>query len=395
MVIKFYIDKFVKNKAYPNLATINATPYTLSWRKFSTVSPYSEPLMLLEHMECYKIKYKIVTLDNVDNTTFYPIALSYFDFDINWFDLIHPTIIAKLKTHSLKILFYYSEGDNPYIIDRHITKQCSDSNVPREQVKFISANSEATNIKHFYHIVDDELLFLFRNKNIPPVHYHTEYRSKKFTALVRMHKFWRANIMSKLWEQNLHTRGYFGYGNEITANETENDNPIEVDRFGNLRNLTRDFLKHLPFKADNLTSMEHNTHTLSVREHFNSYLNIVIESHMDVDQSNGIFLTEKTFKPIKNAQLFIIFGPQNSLRQLKQLGYKTFDNIIDPTYDSISNVSNRWECAMNTLLHILNLNVIELHKLYLSAQEDIVYNQNLFLSSKKFRITSLIHRLQS
>ena len=394
MVIKLCIDKFIKDKAYPNLATLDAIPYTPSWRQFSLHSPFSEPVMLIENMQYHNVPYKIVPLPESDNNTFYPIALSFYDFSIQWFKLLDKEVIRRLKTKKLKLLFYYSEGDNPYIIDEHISHQCKLAYIPREQVKFISANSEANNIPNFQYVVDDELLFSFRNRKIPPIPFHKAPRSKKFTALVRMHKYWRANIMAKIWERDLHNEGYFAYGNEITANETEEDNPIEVDNFGNLRELTRLFLKKLPFKADTLSTLEHNTHTMTVNEHFNnSYLNVIIESHMDVDQSSGILLTEKTFKPIKNAQPFIIFGAKGSLQQLRNMGYKIFDDVIDQGYDSITNTTERWNYAIDVLLNLLSLKIEDLHDIYRSLESDIIHNQQLFLNSKSERITKIINQL--
>ena len=184
MEITFCIDKQIKGKAYPNMATHKATPFTQKWKEFSVNRPFSEPLMLLEHLDEHDIEYNTVTLSNADKDTFYPIALSYFDFDIKWFDIMSEKLLNKIKDKDIKILFYYSEGDNPYIIDEHLTQQCTDNDIPREQIKFISANSEATKIDNFFHVVDDELLFRFRNAKwclIPAMgHAHHLKRSHNF-----------------------------------------------------------------------------------------------------------------------------------------------------------------------------------------------------------------------
>jgi len=393
---KFYIERMGKStmgaaKPYPNLAKHQAQPYTAEWRQFSVNWPFSEPVMLFEYMDYWNVRYELVQLKDTNNNTFYPIALSFFDFSIDWFTLFPEEVLKRVRNQKLRVLFYYSEGDNPELINEHLTQQCIRYNIPREQILFVSANSACRDIPYFYHVVDDELLYNFRNRKISPVQYHDMYRSKKFTALVRMHKYWRANVMARLWEHGNNQEGYFGYGNKITAGETEDDNPIEVDSFGNLRELTRLFLKELPFKADNLSSAEHNTHTRSVIEHFHdSYLNIVLESHMDVDQSYGAFLTEKTFKPIKNAQPFIIFGGPSSLRLLRRMGYKTFEGIIDASYDDIVDTSKRWKAAINLTLDLINLNNKQLNDLYRTCRNDLIHNQNLFLENKQNRLLKLL-----
>ena len=79
--------------------------------------------------------------------------------------------------------------------------------------------------------MDDELLYHYRNRKHPPAFYTEDRRPKKYTALVRMHKYWRANTMATLWQKRLDTDGFFAYGNSIDSGESESDNPIEVDNY--------------------------------------------------------------------------------------------------------------------------------------------------------------------
>jgi hypothetical protein len=303
-------------------------------------------------------------------------------------------LITKLKKKNIKILFYYSEGDNPHIIDKHLTQQCKEHNIPRDQIKFISANSEALDIDNFYHVVDDELLYHYRNRKHPPAFYTEVKRSKKYTALVRMHKYWRANTMATLWQKRLDTDGYFAYGNSIDSGESEKDNPIEVDNYMGLRVLTNIFLSITPFEADKLSEDDHNNHTLRVREHFeDAYINIVLESHMDVDDSNGVFITEKTFKPIKNSQMFIIFGACGSLQLLRDMGYKTFDHVLNNSYDTIENTTKRWKAAMNMVTTVLDRPHSDIHDMYIKCQSDIIHNQDLFNGTRKNRLNNIIKEL--
>jgi hypothetical protein len=58
------------------------------------------------------------------------------------------------------------------------------------------------------------------------------------------------------------------------------------------------------------------------------------------------FFTEKTAKPIIARRLFVMLAGQGYLAKLHQLGFKTFGNIIDETYDSIENHAERYKAAM-------------------------------------------------
>lgn len=50
-------------------------------------------------------------------------------------------------------------------------------------------------------------------------------------------------------------------------------------------------------------------------------------------QTNSIFPTEKTFKPIAFYHPFMIAGSAGSLAHLRQQGFVTFDNLFDESYD--------------------------------------------------------------
>ena len=394
--MKFYFDKIIKDKPYPNLATHNTKPYTQAWREFSSKHPYSEPPNLLEFMDYNNVPYEIVPFAKTDNDTFYIIAISWFDFSVDWFALMSDKIINKVKKNKLKILLYYWEADNPYRIQEHISKQANEHGIPIDQIKFISGNSEANKIPNFFHFIDDELLFQFRNKKIKPLPFHSESRTKKYTALVRMHKFWRANTMATLWQKRLDTDGYFAYGNTVDSGEKESDNPIEVDNYFGLRTLTQTFLSITPFVADTLSESEHNDHKLQVEEHYtNAYINVVLESHMDVDQSNGVLLTEKTFKPIKNAQMFVIFGACGSLQLLRDMGYKTFDHVLNNSYDTIENTTERWKTAIDMVSTVLDRSHDNLHEMHLKCKEDLIHNQKLFMSNKADRLEHLIKEIHN
>jgi len=58
-----------------------------------------------------------------------------------------------------------------------------------------------------------------------------------------------------------------------------------------------------------------------------SYVNLVAETVM-----HGLFVTEKTWKPIASGQLFLIVGSKNIIAYLKDFGVDTFDDVIDHKY---------------------------------------------------------------
>jgi len=63
-----------------------------------------------------------------------------------------------------------------------------------------------------------------------------------------------------------------------------------------------------------------------------------------------VFFTEKTAKPIIAKRLFVMFAGQGYLARLRELGFKTFNDIIDESYDSEPDPNRRWGMACDQLL---------------------------------------------
>jgi hypothetical protein len=386
----FVADCIVRNKAYPALAQQHAEPYTPEWRQFGDHWPYTVPCNLIDHCNEHNFPYMLYTIDSFPPKSFYPIALQFFDFCIDYFSLINASILDQIRLNRIIILFYYDEGDNPFLIKKQLDQLCKKHSLPYSCYRFISANTSASFIKGFINFVADELLYWQRNKSMSPIHIHNDKRSKEFTVLSRTHKWWRATVMTDLVRNNLLHNSYWSYNTNIVLNESPKDNPIEVDTL-NIRSDIDEFLKSAPYTCDSQTSEQHNDHSQIESVHYsNSYCNIVLETHYDADQSGGAFLTEKTFKPIKHGQPFVIVGAPGSLAALRKLGYRTFDHIMDNSYDTIQNNTQRWQKTLQTIQQIQQQ---DMHEWFQQCVDDVAHNQQLFLSSKYTRLNSLYERL--
>jgi hypothetical protein len=90
------------------------------------------------------------------------------------------------------------------------------------------------------------------------------------------------------------------------------------------------------------------------------------------------FITEKTAKPLLSRRLFIMFSGANHLAGLRKLGFKTFGNILDESYDSIADNTKRWTKAMEQVQYLLTQNPLEIYKKALPA---LIHNQSLMLNT--------------
>jgi hypothetical protein len=74
---------------------------------------------------------------------------------------------------------------------------------------------------------------------------------------------------------------------------------------------------------------------------------LVCETHF---ANHFSFFTEKIAKPILAFRLFIVFSGAGYLKNLRRLGFQTFDGIIDESYDSEDNDCVRWKMAIDQAL---------------------------------------------
>lgn len=59
----------------------------------------------------------------------------------------------------------------------------------------------------------------------------------------------------------------------------------------------------------------------------------------------GTRLTEKTAKALVSERVFVYFGAPHDLARMRRLGFRTFDGIIDESYDAVTNDQDRWHAA--------------------------------------------------
>ena len=389
MALNLVADKTLRGKIYPALTRHEAWPYTQGWREFGNHWPHTIPIRLQEYCDHHGIALNIYsTTDSFPTDAFYPVGLAFFDFGIDYFELMPVEVRKALRQDQLRVLFYYHEGDNPERIKNRLDELCENHLLPPNCYVFVSGNTAACGLKNFVYFTDFELWYYQRNRDSPALKIHSKPREHEFTVLNRLHKSWRALAMANLKSQDLLTKSYWSYCETGVFDDA--DCPIEIDAIAGLRTATEEFLRSAPYISDELNRDQRNDHsTLVAKYHVNSYCNIVMETHFDADQSGGTFLTEKTFKPIKHGQLFFIAGPAGSLQMLRNLGYRVFDSVLDNSYDQEPDATQRW-LALTRSIYFARINLPELFE---RARADIEHNQQLFQASKTDRLNTLIKEI--
>jgi hypothetical protein len=381
MTLNLIADHIVNGKIYPALAQTQS-------RDFDRCYPYTVPLRLQEYCITHGVQLNIVNIDyEWPADAFYPVGLGFFDFGIDYFELMPERIRTGLFFDDVRVLFYYHEGDNPWHIKNRLDQLCTKHNLRDDCYRFVSSNTASRDVPGFVYFTDFELWYYQRNRTSPALKIHHEPREREFTVLNRLHKSWRALAMTDLKHNGILDNSYWSYCE--TGKFVDSECAIEVDDIAGLRTRTEKFLQSAPYISDELDSDQRNDHrTLVPKYHVNSYCNIVMETHFDIE-SSGTFLTEKTFKPIKHGQMFFVAGPAGSLQVLRDLGYRVFDGILDNSYDLEPNATQRWMALTRSIFFTQP----DLPQLFELCRADIEHNQQLFQSSKADRLNTLIKEI--
>jgi len=114
------------------------------------------------------------------------------------------------------------------------------------------------------------------------------------------------------------------------------------------------------------------------KEYTSSFCNIVTETYFleSIDKLFGF--SEKLMKPIVAQIPFIIVGQPHSLKYLNQLGFKTFSDWWDESYDSEMNHYKRLQKIFKVIHEISKWPLEKCKKVYNEMNDTLIHNSNLY-----------------
>lgn len=116
--------------------------------------------------------------------------------------------------------------------------------------------------------------------------------------------------------------------------------------------------------------------------YLDSYINLTTETLFFED---CYYMSEKIFKPIANLQPFINIGSPYTLRELRKLGFKTFSDFWDESYDEETNPIKRMEKIEKLIIWLSEMSMDEIHQLYHKMLPISIYNQNKLFEYENHR----------
>ena len=124
-------------------------------------------------------------------------------------------------------------------------------------------------------------------------------------------------------------------------------------------------------KTDSDINNWNELHDPTYKAFADTYLNIITESTY-----YHSFFTEKTAKPLVTEQLFIMLGGQNSITNLKQLGFEVFDDLLNSDYDSQVD----WKIRADMVLKLLDNVFYNIEDIFNHYTKQRQHNKKYFLS---------------
>ena len=114
-------------------------------------------------------------------------------------------------------------------------------------------------------------------------------------------------------------------------------------------------------------------------DYASSAIEVVLETLFDDSRHH---LTEKTLRPIACGRPFILVATVGSLKYLQHYGFKTFNGLIDESYDLIVDPRQRLEAIAQEMKRISSLDHDAKKKLWAKLYAVAKQNKELFFSNK-------------
>jgi len=214
-------------------------------------------------------------------------------------------------------------------------------------------------------------------------------RDKHFLSYNRSPHPHRCVAGLEMFRNKLYKKGIVSFPSDFDGIEDNQFSLQEgIDMFYNEedydKKLINKFRKDLPWMADvdTIFSSENIWDSVIIQTSFlKTYFSFVVGSVFDSYHDNepySVFMSEKIYKPITNFHPFLYLSNMGTLEILKELGFKTFHPFIDESYDREPDKLKRLNMVIDELNRLCEMELSELHELYWSMSDILIYNQRIY-----------------
>lgn len=288
---------------------------------------------------------------------------------------------------SPKIFFY----DQEPVLDQFLTKSIEFfdqyyedweiGNIVTSEAQ--PATHNLTPLYYFFHgfaALDWYRGFYALNYNAPVVRQY-QYDYVSYNRIINYDRSYRIYWTSKLVELGLLNQGQVSFN--VTGNPTDDwrDEVSDPDTklSDHAKRHAEQYLTDINKLVIDRTELPGSASADIPRE-VDALWNIVTETVFYYDK---LHLTEKIFKPIVSKQPFMLLASPGNLEYLRRYGFKTFDGIIDESYDDIQDTDARIDAVAKQLQWYCSLSAEEKQAVIERLAPIVEYNFHHFYGEFK------------
>ena len=360
----------------------------------------------------------------------HPIEIENFYSAIESFFLQFGDLIQQMKENKVLCLVWFGwEADNWTSRENDFGKSQYDMihefqnkyEIPPHSMVFLHSNLRGEELENLHFTKDNkphiwydyfyEFESFVRIKNSSPLVYPFEDYFKRLKSQMK-YKFLRVNrthnMQRDMLAYSIYKMGYFNDCNweiqridkeqlinelEVAWEEGEDRerlksilqyyNPIDVSAIDKIIDKLPLIASEEERKLFKLKSDHHSNETVPASIYTTAPISYISTSFPARDDQ--VFLHMSTFNPIWNYHPILFNGNPYTLREMKRVGFKTFDWLFDENYDNIWMERDR---LMNTLLEfqkVVEYSDSKLLDLIYNNQDKLIFNRELLLSLKSYK----------
>ena len=301
---------------------------------------------------------------------------------VDFYKILHHNL-DQFKINPCQLIYSSSN-----LIEEHqYNKWCAENSV-KDKFQIISVPffACATQQRGFFDYTDkpdlrdDPHNVIFQDQ----LNYKSTYSVKLFNCLNRVQRTHRATFMAMLHYYNL-TKNNIVSHNKLEIHYKENLNVSHWPDHPAFQN--PNFIKFknkLPFTYDMTDFQINHAQNFNKDIYKQTWLSVVSETLYE-DWQPTVFFSEKVFKPIRAHHPFILVCHTGAIAWLKKLGFKTFSNWWDESYDQEPDPVKRMQMVCDILLDLSKLQHTECYGLYQSMEKVLRHNYTHLLSTNWFQ----------
>ena len=116
-----------------------------------------------------------------------------------------------------------------------------------------------------------------------------------------------------------------------------------------------------------------------------TYFSVISETSINCMHSNWendelVHICEKTYKGLASPHPFILYANDGVLKYLRSIGFETFPEMFDESYDDEKDTHKRFNLVFNEIKKLCKMDTEEIHKKFVSVLPKIKHNHELLLN---------------